>query len=1206
MKNLLPVLFVYFLFLVATRRKIPDKPKVERPENIFTVSSTDVPKLRSIEIVQNKSQTPAKPITPVEQHHSLLPPKTPDVSAGQRQKPAPKVLTLSMNVMVCVLSRRSAYETRQVIRDTWASKHNNVFFAVGKCCPIPPQDRKKWTCTRSKSSSTKSQQEWNSNCAKEDLHISSESDKHGDIITMPDVDVYRHLPQKVKYCYKWGTQHTTANWFVKTDDDSVVRVNTLENYLQKTYDPHDYMVIGRIAKNWNVPRGGKWAESKHYKKRKYPNFPLGSVGHVVSRNVASYIVENSDRLFNYQGEDVSIGIWLKESHLHSLVKWVTSKHMTNHGNCKDTNMWVIGHNIKPSKMKSCFRHKDEVGVVEPTKPQTKPKTKPKTKPRTKDLVSGVFRSNSDSRLELLEGTYCDGTMETSADRLDAFNNMIATYNKKTSASHKYMVYKGVKGSGGWGSKLWGIANVFLLAILSERKFVIEYDFPYPLRTIFKANIVDWTSPVHSMKRHKLRYVDKTLPRQILENSDFKKLWAKHDVVEIIGANGRQMPHLWKNQNYNLESIIPRLVDPKKCQMIQKNEAAANRARALGQSRTMFPMLWHTLFRPADIFMQHTETLRKRIRSYDFVIGIQLRIGTNVGGAYDSHGARLGCKKSNCVSMKDWKSNLLRCANDLTQQYRASYPSATVGWFLTSDQSHEKTQWLFGQDTTKNVVVFDSKALRTVHSDRSAKITMDEWHQTIGDWLALSESSVIIQSASSFSGTAAMWKGKLTYMIGESRKCILDRSHGLSAPTKSKQQGSSKVNLDQNRPVAHRCKTKPSGKKWDTFTTMIGILNDLNANYSIAGGTVLFWYRDCSLGDSDIDINIDWHWFVSHSIILKNTLKKNKFTQIHKFGQVDKYGYEEAWKKNGIKVDLFTQAHVNGKYISGTTINSVVYPCYSFLQRYVVHTWNSLKFRVPEPVEPYLQKKYGNWKTPERGYHWAQSPFKRDNGRFFCDKAPMPVVTQKLTCCLPTEKRCQWHLDRNKIIPQCEKENLLEMLMWIKTTFDEQVEWYLTAGTLLGVARSQSHIPYETDIDIMISERTFKHAMDLIQTSISSTHYELNSHSVPARLSFGSKNKVHVDLWKGKFDAETQTAAEYMKGHSGFGYYTFPNLYSTIFPLKECEYEAEKYRCPNDYLKWVRMRFGNDWRTPKRKYGRGSTYSDGKDSDRSFVKYKKGL
>ena len=360
MKNLLPVLFVYFLFLVATRRKIPDKPKVERPGNIFTVSSTDVPKLRSIEIVQNKSQTPAKPITPMEQHPSLLPPDAPDMSEGQRQEPAPKGLTSPMNVMVCVLSRRSAYETRQVIRDTWASKHNNVFFAVGKCCPIPPGDRKKWTCTRSKSSSTKSQQEWNSNCAKEDLHIASESDKHGDIITMPDVDVYRHLPQKVKYCYKWGTQHTTANWFVKTDDDSVVRVNTLENYLQKTYDPHDYMVIGRIAKNWNVPRGGKWAELKHYKKIKYPNFPLGSVGHVVSRNVASYIVENSDRLFNYQGEDVSIGIWLKESHLHSQVKWVTSKHMTNHGNCKDTNMWVIGHNIKPSKMKSCFRHKDEL------------------------------------------------------------------------------------------------------------------------------------------------------------------------------------------------------------------------------------------------------------------------------------------------------------------------------------------------------------------------------------------------------------------------------------------------------------------------------------------------------------------------------------------------------------------------------------------------------------------------------------------------------------------------------------------------------------------------------------------------------------------------------------------------------------------------------------------------------------------------------
>ena len=272
-----------------------------------------------------------------------------------------------MQVMVSVLSRRTAFETRQVIRETWASGHNNVFFAVGVCCPIPPNDRKKWACKRAKSTSVEEQSKWDMECTKQDLKIAEEEVKYKDIIRMPDIDVYRHLPQKVKFSYKWGLEHTTAKWFVKTDDDSVVRIDTLGSYLKKTYNSDGYVVVGRVADGWGVPRSGKWAEN-NYRPSKYPKFPLGSVGHVVSKGVATYIVDNSDKLFNYQGEDVSIGIWLDESPLKSKVKWVTSKHMTNHGNCKDNSMWVMGHNIKPATMKACFAHKDEIkSVLEPQK-----------------------------------------------------------------------------------------------------------------------------------------------------------------------------------------------------------------------------------------------------------------------------------------------------------------------------------------------------------------------------------------------------------------------------------------------------------------------------------------------------------------------------------------------------------------------------------------------------------------------------------------------------------------------------------------------------------------------------------------------------------------------------------------------------------------------------------------------------------------------
>ena len=64
-----------------------------------------------------------------------------------------------------------------------------------------------------------------------------------------------------------------------------------------------------------------------------------------------------------------------------------------------------------------------------------------------------------------------------------------------------------------------------------------------------------------------------------------------------------------------------------------------------------------------------------------------------------------------------------------------------------------------------------------------------------------------------------------------------------------------------------------------------------------------WYRDCNLGNSDIDMCIDLNWFMSNIEQLHVSLK-TKVGFIHLETQ-HKIGYEEAWKLNGVKVDLFS-------------------------------------------------------------------------------------------------------------------------------------------------------------------------------------------------------------------------------------------------------------------------------------------------------------
>ena len=265
-----------------------------------------------------------------------------------------------MDIMVGVLSRRDGHEVRQVIRETWASGHDNVFFVLGACCRIPLHERSKYKCERAKNRpfdpATQARQD--AVCARQDARIAAEADKYDDIITMAETDVYRHLPQKVKYLYKWGLEHTTAKWFVKTDDDSVVRIDTLGHYLANTYDADELIVLGNIRRGLRVPRRGKWAEP-HYHHSRYPPFPFGPNGHAVSQGVAEYIVEHTDMLFNYQGEDVSIGIWLDESPISLEITWVSSKHVSHFGDCKNPNLFMIGHQIKPSKIRQCFQKGDE-------------------------------------------------------------------------------------------------------------------------------------------------------------------------------------------------------------------------------------------------------------------------------------------------------------------------------------------------------------------------------------------------------------------------------------------------------------------------------------------------------------------------------------------------------------------------------------------------------------------------------------------------------------------------------------------------------------------------------------------------------------------------------------------------------------------------------------------------------------------------------
>eukprot|EP01048_Picozoa_sp_COSAG05_P020530 COSAG05_NODE_3509_length_2019_cov_1.798437_1_plen_136_part_10 len=133
----------------------------------------------------------------------------------------------------------------------------------------------------------------------EDERLDAEQAAHGDLARMPGIDAYSTLPEKVKFMYEFGVAHTEGKWFVKADDDSAVRVDSISKWLKEQVssgklDPNQPTVIGGITSN-GVHRSGKWAEL-NYKPSKYPKFPIGSVGHILSRSAAKWITDNAGTL----------------------------------------------------------------------------------------------------------------------------------------------------------------------------------------------------------------------------------------------------------------------------------------------------------------------------------------------------------------------------------------------------------------------------------------------------------------------------------------------------------------------------------------------------------------------------------------------------------------------------------------------------------------------------------------------------------------------------------------------------------------------------------------------------------------------------------------------------------------------------------------------------------------------------------------------
>ena len=155
-----------------------------------------------------------------------------------------------------------------------------------------------------------------------------------------------------------------------------------------------------------------------------------------------------------------------------------------------------------------------------------------------------------------------------------------------------------------------------------------------------------------------------------------------------------------------------------------------------------------------------------------------------------------------------------------------------------------------------------------------------------------------------------------------------------------------------------------------------MFSNVSAPYLLSDGSLLQLYRNCSVGLSDLDFSLDQAWWKENKQELEKELVTAGFKLAAIFGNMNMFGYEEAWEKNGVKVDIFSSIMKGNIRVTGFWVQGKLYACSMPMESVVMYKcMGMVEVRVPFPVEDALLSMYGrNYPYPLGSWHWDVYPF----------------------------------------------------------------------------------------------------------------------------------------------------------------------------------------------------------------------------------------
>ncbi|XP_075505035.1 hydroxyproline O-galactosyltransferase GALT6-like [Primulina tabacum] len=192
--------------------------------------------------------------------------------------------------------------------------------------------------------------------ARKDLNaeIKKEAEFFGDIVIVPYMDNYDLVVMKTVAICAYGARTLSANYIMKGDDDTFVRVDTIFMEAKKV-PANTSLYMGNINYYHKPLRSGKWAVTyEEWPEEDYPPYANGP-GYIISSDIANFILSEFEKhkLRLFKMEDVSMGMWVEKFNSSRPVEYVHSLKFCQFGCIEE---YYTAHYQSPRQM-TCLWNK---------------------------------------------------------------------------------------------------------------------------------------------------------------------------------------------------------------------------------------------------------------------------------------------------------------------------------------------------------------------------------------------------------------------------------------------------------------------------------------------------------------------------------------------------------------------------------------------------------------------------------------------------------------------------------------------------------------------------------------------------------------------------------------------------------------------------------------------------------------------------------